>query len=167
MNETSTERGATTVDKAALRSELEAAHASYRDLVAQIPDEKWNAKSGNSGWTCGQLAWHLADGIKFSVGVIENARKGKQTNPPAFLMPLGYKANEFLVRRKSRGATRDSVLADYERYQRDLLTLLDSLRDDEFAITKTNFGDTQSVESMFRISIEHFAEHAPQIRSAL
>jgi len=158
---------ATTIDKHALRVDLEATHTAYRELVAQISEDKWNAKSGNPAWTCGQLAWHLADGVKFSTGVIGNARKGQQTNPPSFLMPLALKANEFNVRRKSSRATRESVLAGYERSLRDLLQLLDETPPGDFGVRKTNFGQTQTIEEMFRISIEHFAEHAPQVRAVL
>jgi hypothetical protein len=155
------------VDRAAIRSELEAAHAAYRVLVAQITDETWGVKSGNAAFTCGQLAWHIASGVNFAAEIIEDARKGKSTSVPSFLMPLGYKINEMRIRRRSRAATRDSVLADYEREQARLLSLLDSVTDDELAIVKTNYAITQSVREMFQIPIEHFAEHAPEIRSAL
>jgi len=157
----------TPVDRAALRADLERTHAAYRELINGMPDAAWGATSGNHAFTCGQLAWHIASGLEFSAQLIESAREGKQTNVPSFLMPLGYKLNEFRIRRSSRSATKDSVLADYERHQARLLGLLDGLRDDEFAIVKTNFGMTQAVRDMFRVPVEHFAEHAPEIRSAL
>jgi DinB family protein len=164
VNETVT---APAADKTALRSELEATHAAFRELIAQLPDAKWNVKSGNAAFTCGQLAWHITSGVDFSAEIIEDARKGKQTSVPAFLMPLGYKLNEIRIRRRSRAATRDSVLADYDREQARLLRLLDEVSDAELAIVKTNFAITQSVREMFNVPIEHFAEHAPEIRKAL
>jgi DinB family protein len=154
-------------DKAAIRSELEATHAAYRGLVGQISEAKWNAKSGNAAFTCGQLAWHIASGVDFAAGIVEDARKGKQTNVPSFLMPLGYKINERRIRSRSRNATRESVLADYEREQARLLRQLDEVTDAELAIVKTNFAIKQSVREMFNIPIEHFAEHAPEIRKVL
>lgn len=154
-------------DKAAIRSELESTHQAVKDLIAQIPVAKWNAKSGNGAFTCGQLAWHIASGVDFTVGIIEDARKGKQTTIPSFLMPLGYKINEMRIRRRSRSATRDSVLADYERDHARLLGLLDSATAAELAVVKTNFAITQSVAEMFLVPVEHYGEHAPQIRSAL
>jgi hypothetical protein len=158
---------ASPVDKAALRGELEATHTAFRELMAQLPDAKWNATSGNKAFTCGQLAWHIVSGVDFSAEVIENARKGKQTNVPSFLMPLGYKINERRIRSRSKNATRDSVLADYEREQARLLRLLDEVTDDEMAIVKTNYAIKQSVREMFNVPVEHFAEHAPEIRKAL
>ena len=155
------------IDKAAIRGELERAHDAYRQLIGELPDAKWGATSGNRAFTCGQLAWHVAAGLDFTAGLIEAARKGKQQNVPAFLMPLGYKINEFRIRRGSSKATRDSVLADYERGQARVLRLLDDVSDAELDIVKTNFTLTQSVREMFAIPVEHLAEHAPQIRSAL
>lgn len=155
------------VDKAAIRSDLERTHDAYRALVGEIPDEKWGATSGNRAFTCGQLAWHIASSLEFSAGLIDAARKGKQTSVPSFLMPLGYKLNELRIRRGASKATRDSVLADYARHQARLLRLLDDVAGAEFAIVKTNFAITRSVRDMFNIPVEHLDEHAPEIRSAL
>ena len=155
------------VDKASIRADLERTRDAYRALVGEIRDAKWDATSGNRAFTCGQLAWHMASALDFSANLIETARKGKQTNVPSFLMPLGNKINELRIRRGSRAATRDSVLADYERHQARLLRLLDDVKDAEFAIVKTNFALTRSVREMFNIPVEHFAEHAPEIRSTL
>ena len=155
------------VDKAAIRGDLVRTHEAYRELVGQIPDGKWGATSGNRAFTCGQLAWHLASGVDFTAGIIEAARKGKQTSVPSFLMPLGYKINEMRIRRRSKTATRASVLADYEQGQAQLLRLLDDLSDAEFGIVKTNFAITQSVREMFNVPVEHFGEHAPEVRAGV
>ncbi len=155
------------VDKTGIRGQLERTHDVYRQLISQIPDGKWGATSGNGAFTCGQLAWHMAAAVEFSAGLIEAARKGKQTNVPSFLMPLGNKLNEVRIHRGARRATRDSVLADYERHQARLLRLLDDVMDAEFAIVKTNFAIKRSVRDMFNIPVEHLAEHGPEIRSAL
>ena len=154
-------------DKATIRSELEGTHNAYRELVSQIPDDKWGTTSGNGAFTVGQLAWHIASGLDFGAGIIQAARKGKQTNIPSFLMPLGYKINEFRIRSRSKNATRESVLADYERDHARLLGLLDGVSDTELDIVKTNYGMTQSVREMFQVPVDHFAEHAPEIRAVL
>ena len=82
-------------------------------------------------------------------------------------MPIGYKINEFRIRSRSKNATRESVLADYDRDHARLLGLLDEVTEDELAIVKTNYGMTQSVREMFQVPVDHFAEHAPEIRSSL
>jgi hypothetical protein len=156
-----------TADKTTIRSDLERTHDAYRQLISEIPDDKWGTTSGNGAFTVGQLAWHMASGLDFGAGLIENARKGKQTNVPSFLMPLGYKINEFRIRSRSKNATRESVLADYERDNARLLHLLAEVTDTELEIVKKNYGMTQSVREMFEVPIDHFAEHAPEIRKVL
>ena len=164
MPETTT---APTTDKVALKADLERTHAGFRDLIAEIPDERWNTTSGNTAFTVGQLAWHIASGLDFGAELVENARKGKQTTIPGFLMPLGYKINEFRIKRRSSAATRDSVLADYDTNHARLIGLLDDVTPEELTIVKTNYAMTQSVAEMFRVPVDHFAEHGPEIRSTL
>ena len=158
---------APTVDKTAIRNDLERTRETFRELIAQVPDEKWHTTSGNTAFTCGQLAWHVAGGLDFAAGLIDAARNGKQTNPPSFIMPVAYKLNEFRIKRSSRNATRDSVLADYERGHARLIALLDQLNDPDFAVVKTNFGTTSSIREMFENPVEHMTEHAPEIRAVL
>ena len=155
------------VDKGTMREELERTREAFRALVSRMPDDWWGATSGNSAFTCGQLAWHVASGVDFSAGLVEAARAGKQQTVPSFLMPLGYKINELRIRRRSRNATRDSVLADYDRAHVRLLRLLDEVSEEEMAVVKTNFGQTRSVREMLMNPVEHFAEHAPEIESVL
>lgn len=164
MTETTT---APTATKATLRSELERTHNEFRELIAAIPNEKWGATSGNGAFTCGQLAWHIASGVEFSVELIENARIGKQTNLPSFIMPLAYKINEFRIKRRSKNATRDSVLADYDREHARLILLLDQCTDADLEIVKTNYAITRSIREMFENPVEHMAEHAPEIRAII
>ena len=164
MTETAT---AAPADKTTIRGGLEQTLSAYRELISQIPEDKWGVKSGNGAFTCGQLAWHIASGLDFSAGIIAAARKGKQTSVPSFLMPIGYKLNEFRIRSRSKSATRESVLVDYDRDHARLMGLLDEVTDDELAIVKTNYGMTQSVREMFQVPVDHLAEHAPEIRSSL
>ncbi len=153
--------------KGTLRSDLERTHNEFRELIGAIPDEKWGTASGNGAFTCGQLAWHIASGVEFSVELIENARIGKQNNLPSFIMPLAYKINEFRIKRRSKNATRDSVLADYDRQQARLILLLDQCTDADLDIVKTNYAITRSVREMFENPVEHMAEHAPEIRAVI
>ena len=164
MNETATSTASTV--RQDIRRELDDTRTAYHELVRGLNDSQWNAPSGNPGWTCGQLAWHIAETGKFVSGLVANARKGKGTNPPGFLLPLAFKANEFLVRRKSRNATRDSVIADFDANVARLTSELDSVQDDQFTMSATNFGEKRTIRQMFSIVTEHFGEHGPQIRNA-
>jgi hypothetical protein len=151
--------------RASIRSEIDATAVAYRDAVARITAEQWRSPSGNPGWTRGHLAWHIASAVKFQIGLIENARKGKGTNPPSFLLPLGLKVNDWMERRKSRGATRESVIADFDAAHSQLCELLDDIADEEFAVSTTNFGQTRTIQQLFHLPTEHFEAHVLDFRS--
>jgi hypothetical protein len=159
MNDTVAEPAAA-ADRAAMRAAIEATQAECREAIAGISDEGWRAPSGsNPGWTRGQLAWHVGSSVDFFAGQIESARKGRAINPPSFLLPTIFKMSEVRVRFKSRRATRESVLADVDAGVARLCRLLDLVPDGEFAVSKTNFGETRTIAQMFGGPAEHLAEH--------
>ncbi len=164
MTEMATPR---TVDKAWIRADLKQTHHAYRELIGEIPDGKWDATSGNRAFTCGPASVAHGLGAGLQCRAHRGGTRGEADERAVILMPLGNKLNVLRIRRGSRKATRDSVLADYERHQARLFGLLDDVTDAEFAIVKTNFAITRSVRDMFGIPVEHFAEHAPLIRSVL
>ena len=164
MNETTVAAGP---DRGAIRAELEGTDSAYRQLVGQIGDANWKTRSGIPEWTCGQLAWHLASSLSFIAGQIEGATRGKATNPPAFLIPLLFKANELRVRVASRKATPTSVLVDFDAGTKRLLALLDATDDQTLPISATSFQETRTVAEMFHIPADHFAEHSADIRKVL
>ena len=167
MSETVTEEATAAPDRAAIRTEIVAMQSAYRDLVGRIGDAQWKLRSGNPAWTCGQLAWHMATGAGFIAGQIDGARKGKALNPPSFLMPVIYKVSELRVKIASRKATRESVLADFDAGTARLLGVLDSVADAELSVSATALGETRTIAQMFRMTTEHFAEHAPEIQTAI
>ena len=164
MNETTVAAGP---DRGAIRAELQATDAAYRQLVGQIGDANWKRRSGNAAWTCGQLAWHLASGAGFIAGQIEAGSRGKALNPPAFLLPMLFKVSELRVRIASRKATPASVLADFDAGMKRLQALLEATDDQTLPINATLFGETYTVAGMFGIPTSHFAEHAPDVRKVL
>lgn len=155
-------------DRTKIREEIGTMHSAYNELVAQIGDSNWKVHSAIPQWTCGQLAWHLASGLSFIAGQIEGARDGKALNPPAFLVPVLFKANELRVRVASRKATPASVLRDFDAGLTRLLGVLDATDDEALARTATAFfGETRTIGAMFSRPTEHFAEHNADIRKAI
>jgi hypothetical protein len=126
--------------------------------------DEWKRKSANPSWTCGQLAWHIAAGVTFNAGMVENAREGKGFNPPRF---LADRLNGPMTRWGARKATPQSVLEDYDRGFDRLSDLLRRMRDGEWRIRAKNFGETHTIEEMFATPPAHFEEHAADIHAAL
>jgi uncharacterized protein (TIGR03083 family) len=148
----------------AIRGELEATRSQYRELLDSLSDEDWNKKSGNPAWNVRQLMWHLARGTEFVSETVGQCRRGKAPNPPAFLIDTG---NTLLNRWGSRGATRESVAAKYEAGHAALVTLLDTLADDEWQKGVTAYRTPFTIESSFRSVREHFEEHEADIKQGL
>src|SRR5438128_12260798 len=88
--------------KEAIRAELEATRAQYRELLNSLSDEDWQQKSGNPSWNVRQLTWHMAWANGYTMQRVESCRKGKGTNPPNWTADLG---NTCITRISSRGPT--------------------------------------------------------------
>src|SRR5436309_13836959 len=71
--------------KEAIRAELEATRAQYRELLNSLSDEDWKQKSGNPSWNVRQLMWHMAWANGYTLNGVESCRKGKGTNPPNWI----------------------------------------------------------------------------------
>jgi DinB superfamily len=165
MNDTTT---TTPTDRQSIRRELTDTQAAYKQLVGEIGDAHWKQRSAIPAWTCGQLAWHIPTSMAFVTGQIESARKGKDgLNPPGFLMPVLFKVSEIRVRLASRNATPESVLADFDAGMTRLLGLFDATDDQTLLATATSLRETRTVAAMFRVPVDHFAEHAGDVRKVL
>lgn len=155
---------ATAVDREAVRKELEDTRAAYHELLNSLSDEDWNKKSGNPSWNVRQLMWHLGRGTEFFSEAIGQCRRGKAPNPPRFLIDP---VNVLLTRLGSRGATRESVATKYEAAHAALVSLLDTVRDDEWQKGVTTYGTPYTTESSFRSAKGHFEEHQADILKGL
>src|SRR5438270_5610803 len=165
MNETTT---AASTDRVSIRRDLAETHAAYVELVGQIGDAHWKQRSGNAAWTCGQLAWHIPTSMAFQIGQIGSAKKkGNGLNLPPFLMPVLYKVSEMRVKVASRKATPASVLADFDAGMTRLLALLEATDDASLMTNAKSLGETRTIAGMFQVPVEHFAEHAADVRKVL
>jgi uncharacterized damage-inducible protein DinB len=157
-----------TTGRVAIKAAIETAAADFAKVVADIGDAGWKKKSGIPAWTCGQLAWHVAQAFEFNAAQIKNAStSGKALNPPAFMRPTLYKLSELRVRLLSRKATPASVLTDLNAGIATLLATLASVDDDGLTNSATMMGDTRTIAEMFQLPVAHAAEHTAQIRAGL
>jgi hypothetical protein len=159
-----TTEGAGTVDRAALKSELEDVRVRYHALLASVSDAEWKRKSGNPAWTCGQLLYHLAWAAGFSPSEVENTKKGKGWNPPEF---IANPMNVMLTRFGARRAKRDALGRKFDDAIAKMTAAVDAVGDDEWGKTARSFGRDLTVEKVFHEVGAHLAEHEADIRKGL
>jgi len=151
-------------DRNAIRSQFEATRTAFHGLLESLSADDWKGKSGNEGWTVGQLMWHIAWGAGYFPQGVEACRKGKAPNPPTWLM---NPANLLVTRLGSRGATPTSVAEKYDRAHAAILECLDGVGDDEWQLGVKAFGRYTTIEGTFERFSEHYLEHETEIRQGL
>ena len=151
-------------DRNATLANFEATRAAYNELLGSLSTEDWKRKSGNEGWTVGQLMWHLAWGAEHFPQAVEACRKGRAPNPPAWLM---HPANLLITRIGSRGATPESVAEKYDRAHAAILACLKAVRDDEWQMGVKFTGRYTTIEGTFERFSDHFREHEAEIKQGL
>ena len=159
-----TTKNADVSDREAILANFEATRAAYHELLGSLSEEDWRHKSGNAGWTVGQLLWHIAWGAGYFPQGVEACRKGKAPNPPAWLMnPL----NLLITRIGSRNATPLSVGDKYDAAHAAILACLDGVQDGEWQMGVTAFGRYTTIAGTFQRFRDHFEEHEADIRKGL
>ena len=151
-------------DKAALRNELESTRAAFHALLDSLSEADWKKKSANAAWSVGQLMWHLGFGMDFFPRAIEYCRKGTGPNPPAFVIGIG---NVMITRFGSRGATPRSASEKYDEGNAKLLSLLDSIGDDEWSKSARIYQNDYTIAKLFPEVTVHFREHEADILKGL
>src|SRR5437870_12451003 len=68
--------------KEAIRAELEATRAQYRELLNSPSDEDRKQKSRNRTWNVRQLVWHMAWPTGCRLDAVDPCREGQRSNPP-------------------------------------------------------------------------------------
>ncbi len=153
-----------TTDRNALRTDIETVRSEYIALLDSLSANDWKKKTANPAWTVGNLMWHLGFGAEFFGQAVGYCRKGKAPNPPQFLVnPL----NSLLTRFRSRGATPESVRAQYDKATDTLLAMLDGVKDDEWQKAATIYGTDYTIEKACRGPRAHWDEHKADILQGL
>jgi hypothetical protein len=152
--------GQATVDREAIRAELERTRAEFHALLGEVAGSL-TARSANPAWSVGAVMNHIATAVGFSVQGVDMARRGKNFNPPALIVdPL----NRVLTWWAGRTATASTIAATYDEGHRRLLAALDGVRPDEWQLGHRLFGQYDTVASIFHHVRTHFDEHAAEVR---
>lgn len=151
-------------DKDALRRDLEATRRDYHELLSSLSDSDWRRKSGNPDFTVKALMWHMAWALGWLARSVDRAKQGKDFNPPGFLVDP---VRELAIRTYALRATPGAAARKYDEGHAALLAQLDAVRDDEWSITVTQFGEPRTAEWYLRQPVAHFAEHAADARAVV
>ncbi len=154
-------------DKAMLKRELEETRAAYHALLAELPGDAWSRRSGNRDMLVKELMWHMAWSMTWLANGVDAVRSRRKTAvsrvPGAVADPLRKLAMRWLARR----ATPASAAGKYDDGHRELVAKLESVREDEWSLSTTRFGETRTMAWHFRQPVEHFVEHAADVRAVL
>jgi hypothetical protein len=153
-----------TITRDSACAEIEATHAGFHELLNSLSDADFKKKSGNGSWTNGQLMWHLAWGMTYVPKGVARCRASKDLFMPRGLFNF---INPWLTRWGSRGITQQKVGKMYDDANAQVLSLLQTIKDDEWSKGCTMAGTGVTIESEFRNPAEHFAEHKADILKSL
>jgi hypothetical protein len=164
MSDTTASPSPSAVSRDVIRKELDDTRAGYHELLQSLGPGDFKKRSANRAWSVGQLMYHLAWSYGYTSQGAEQARKEKGFNPPQFLADF---MNVWITRLGARGATPDKLGAKYDDSHAKALAILETIQDEEWAKGAKNFGQFQTVESIFRSTKQHLDEHGADIRKGL
>jgi hypothetical protein len=157
-----------TLDRAALKTALEATKGEFRDLVAMIHDEDWAKPTANAAWSVRELTFHLS-GTQFVAQLTEGAAKGGGGFNPLSLLPRGIldRLSVMYVRRGAKKATPASLIERYDAGIARTIAALDKVGEGDWSREVKTFDEKRTVAEVFQLSVDHMNEHAPEIRAAI
>ncbi len=164
------EETASTLPRERLRGELEATRRAYHELLAEIPDAAWDRPTANAAWTVRQMMFHITLALRFLPADVALMRRGRMPAVPPWLFNA---LNEWYTRFMGKRQTRASLAAEYDKRHAAVVSLLETIEPEEWALTgeypdiNRNLEGTRSMADMFHYISVHFDEHAADIRPAL
>jgi hypothetical protein len=151
-------------DKQQLRADLEETRAAYHELLASLSEDDWRRKSGNPDLTVKELMWHMAWGLGWLARGVDAVNTGRGFNPPSFLLEPARRIAMHLV---ARQATPERAAQRYDEGHHSLLAKLEAMRDEQWERSVKQFGEVRDAIWYFREPVEHFEEHAADVRAVL
>lgn len=147
------------VDRKALRENLEATRDAFHRLAAAVGDRRWREKSPYSAWTMGEVLVHLTWALEQLPKEVEMARQGKgMFNMPKWIADPG---SYWMIRFQARKSNAASVLRRYDTAMDAAIAALDAVPDTDWALGAPFYGHGfHTVARLFEVPAEHIREHA-------
>jgi hypothetical protein len=143
--------------KAALRKELEAARARYKQLLTSTSDERWGATTRSPKWTVGAVFAHIVMGIGTVPMRLNSARRGQAL----MVMPVfAFNFINVLASRRLAARYRPGTIGrEFDAKYDAMMRLLDEVRDGEWEKVSHVYIQQQTVEEVFRLQAAHILAH--------
>lgn len=150
-------------DAAAIRAQLETTRAQFHELFASLTDADWQRRPAE-GWSVRDEMWHIAWAPGFLGGVVERLTRGKGYNRPARYF---HWKNNLRTRWHGRGATPQSIAANYAAGHQRLLARLERMSAADWGRGAKRLGAYRTPEAMFQAVSRHFETHAAAVWAKL
>ena len=154
----STPAAQATVDRAALRAELDATNSRFNALLESLSDAQWQQPGPNTAWTMREIMAHLTWALEQLPLEVASARCGRgMFNYPRWLAdPVSY----WLTRWEARGQTRTSLKQRYDTAMTAVVRALDEVSDADWDRGARFYGERfYTVADLFHTPAAHLAEH--------
>ena len=148
--------------RSALHAKLEQARADFHHLLSAIPEHAWNEKGAGTEWRVREEMWHITWGMAFMLTLIRNARR--RIGLPRPPMRIADRLNVLYSRLRAGRATHRSIAGRYDRTHTAVLAPIDTIRDEEWGISATVFGEAHTIAELFAGIPHHLEEHAARVR---
>lgn len=146
------------VDRAALRAELEATRTAFQAFLSTLTADQWRQKSPRCAWTMAEVTLHLTWALEQLPQEIASARRGKgMFNFPKWLgEPLSYWYTRWLA----RNVTPETLGQRYDAAMTAVLQTLDKVQEHEWKLGAPFYGHGfYTIAALFHTPAAHLAEH--------
>jgi hypothetical protein len=149
------------VDRAALRAELEVTRTAFHTFLNALSADRWHQKSPSSAWTMAEVAVHLTWALEQLPQEIASARRGQgMFNSPKSLNWLFDSLSYWMIRWMARKATPEMISRRYDAAMAAVLRTLDEVKESDWALGASFYGHGfYSIADLFHTPAEHLVEH--------
>src|SRR5262249_5910457 len=166
-----------------LRADLELAGQEFHTLMGSLPEQAWTQPSHNSGWTNGQVLFHILLGfilvrplaaLFILFGQLPMVCSKVFARILNFATPLFNQINAMGPRIGARWLGRAGIIRKFDQVHGALLTRVDRFEPRHWNLTMRyptrwdppRFRTLMSLEDLFRYAVAHLRHHSAQVRTA-
>jgi hypothetical protein len=165
-----------------LRADLELARQEFHTLIDSIPEQAWTLQSRNSGWTNGQVLFHILlgfivvrtlAGLHILFGQLPVVCSKVFAGILNLATPLFNRINAIGPRGGARWLGRKGIIRRFDQVHSALLKQIDRFQPRHWSLAMhyptrwdpPRFRTAMSLEDLYRYPIAHLRHHRTQVRT--